>query len=122
MNRGTAWLLYDGDCRLCTAAAWCVRSLDLGGRLRVRAIQESDDLLRSVPPEDRARAVRAIGPDGRMVAGPDALPLILATLAGAPGMERVLRSSSTAMSSLSRLYRLLVGLRGRLSCGVSAPS
>ncbi len=117
---GTTWLLFDGDCRVCSAAARWVRIVDIRGHVRAQPIQESQALLESVPPDRRLDAVRALAPDGRLVEGADAFPVILAALSGGPPLEGLLRSSPQAMFALSRCYDALVKLRGRLTCGVAA--
>ncbi len=117
---GTTWLLFDGDCRICTAAASWVRAIDLLGRLRTRPIQDSGELLAALPAADRLGAVHAIAPDGRLLTGPEALPAILAALSAGPGLERLLRSSLPAMSTFARTYAVLAEVRGRLTCGVAA--
>ncbi len=119
---GTTWLLFDGDCRICTAAASWARAFDLGGRLRTRPIQDSGELLAALPAADRLGAVHAVAPDGRLLTGPEALPAILAALSAGPGLERLLRSSPPAMSTFARAYAVLAGVRGRLTCGVAAPA
>ncbi len=121
-GRGVTWLLFDGECRICSAAANWARALDLRGHLRIRPIQESQDLLGEVPVETALGAVHAVAPDGRVTEGVEALPLILSAVTGAPGLEPLLRSSPPAMSTLARTYGLLVEIRGRLSCGVAAAS
>ncbi len=121
---GTTWLLFDGDCRVCSAAASWAQALAFPGRLHARPIQDSADLLRELSAEERLGAVHAVATDGRVRSGPDALPLILAAMAGGPGLERLLESSPPARSTLARAYGLLAELRGRLTCGIdgSAPA
>ncbi len=116
------WLLFDGECRICSAAAKWAKALDLGGHLRIRPIQESQDLLGGVPVETALGAVHAVAPDGRVTEGVEALPLILSAVAGAPSLESLLRASPPAMSTLARTYGLLVEIRGRLTCGIAAAS
>lgn len=119
---GPTWLLFDGDCRVCSSFARWIDVLDLRGAIRIRPIQESRDLLQAVPPGSLLEAVHAVAPDGRVTTGSDALPLIVSALLDGPELEGLLRSSPHAMSALSRLYRFLVEFRGRLTCALDGPS
>lgn len=121
-ERRTTWLLFDRDCRVCSAAARWARALDLRGHLQIRPIQESQDLLGDMPIEAALGAVHAVAPDGRVTEGAEALPLLLSAVAGVPRLEPLLRRSPPAMSTLSRTYDLLVEIRGKLTCGVGAAS
>lgn len=121
-SEGTTFLLYDRDCRVCTAFARFLRFIDLRRTIRIQAIQESPDLLRGLAAESWLDAAHAVSPDGRVTTGADALPTLAEALLGVPGVERGLRASQLAMECLARLYGVLVDLRGQLTCGVSAPS
>ena len=120
--QGPTFLLYDRDCRVCRASARFVRCIDLRRGIRIRPIQESRELLRSLPEESVLDAAHAIDPDGRVTSGAEAMPVLAGALLGAPQVERRLRASPSAMRVLARFYGFLVGLRGRLTCGVAAPS
>lgn len=115
-GRGTTWLLFDGECRVCSAAAAWVHALDFRHHLQVRPLQDARGLLVGVPPEELLEAFRAVAPDGRVAAGPQAIPVVLAALSGAEGLDPLLRSSPAAMSALSHLYDVMVDVRGRLTC------
>ncbi len=117
---GTTWFLFDGDCRICTAAASWVQALALPGRLRARPIQDSAEMLREMPAKERLGVVHAVAADGRVLSGPNALPVILAALSGGPGLERLLESSPPVMSTLACAYGMLAEIRGRLTCGIDA--
>ncbi len=116
------FLLYDRDCRICTACARLLRFVDLHRGIRIQPIQDSRDLLRGVPEDALLDAARAVSPDGRVTTGAEAVPTLAGALLGVPGIEGRLRTSRSAMRCLSRLYGLLVGLRDQLTCGVAAPS
>lgn len=116
------FLLYDGDCRICTAFARIVRFADIRRRIRVQPIQESRGLLDGASKDTILDAAHAVSPDGTVTTGADAMPTLLSALVGAPRMEPWLRSSKGSMFLISRLYGILVEFRGHLSCGFSAPS
>lgn len=96
--------------------------LDLRRTLRVRPIQESTELLAGIPEAERLEAAHAVSPDGHVTTGSAAMPAIVAALVAGPGFERRLRASRFSMAALSRLYGVLVELRGRLTCATVAPS
>ncbi len=121
-TEGGYFLLYDGDCRVCSFFGSIVSILDVQRRIRVRPIQDSQDLLPGIPTDTVLDAAHAVSPDGRVTTGADAMPTLIGALLGRPLVEARLRSSRSSMRTLSRLYRILVGLRGHLSCGVGAAS
>ncbi len=123
MAAGNAtFLLYDRDCRVCAAFARFVRCIDLLGAIRIRPIQESSGLLQGLPEGAWLGAAHAVSPGGRVTSGAEAMPALAGALLGVPAVEGRLRASPSAMRCLSRFYGLLVDLRGRLTCGVAAPS
>lgn len=119
-TRAPYLLLYDGDCRICTAFARGVRTVDVRRRIRIRPIQESRHLLSAIPGDSILDAAHAVAPDGRVTTGADALPTLLSALLGVPRVERRVRASRASMRLLSRFYAILVQLRGHLSCGFAA--
>ncbi len=115
-------LLYDGDCRICSAFAHGLRFVDVHRKVRVQTIQSAGALLAGLPPDGLLDAAHAVSPDGRVTTGPDAMPMLAGALLANSGVEARLRSSDPAMRFLSSVYRILVDLRGRLTCRVPAPS
>jgi predicted DCC family thiol-disulfide oxidoreductase YuxK len=120
-TKGPYFVLYDGDCRVCTAGARFLAFIDVHRGIRVRPIQDSRDLLRSIPEDAVLDAAHAVSPDGCVTTGADAMPTLVGALVGTPNVERWLRSSRSSMRGLSLLYETLVALRGRLTCRISAP-
>ncbi len=116
------FLLYDGDCRVCTAFARAVHAVDLRRAIRIRPIQESRELLRGMAQDTILDAAHAVSPDGRVTTGADALPTLVAALLGTPRIEGWIRSSKTSMGAASWFYALLVDLRGHLTCGFAVPA
>lgn len=113
-------LLYDGDCRVCSAFARAVRLVDVRRALRVEPIQEAEDLLRTIPSHARPASAHAVAPDGAVTSGGDAMPAVLAALVGGPAFEHQIRSSRLSMALLTRAYAVMAGVRGRLSCASAA--
>ncbi len=110
------FVLYDGDCRICTAGARFLHLIDIHRNIRVQPIQKSMDLLRSIPVDRVLEAAHAVAPDGRVTTGADAMPMLVGALLDVPRFEGRLRASKSSMACLTRLYEVLVGLRGRLTC------
>ena len=113
-------LLYDGDCRVCSAFARAVRLVDVRRALHIERIQQAQDLLRSIPSDTRLASAHAVAPDGRVTSGGDAMPAILAALVAGPAFEYKIRSSRSSMALLARVYAVMAGVRGRLSCASGA--
>lgn len=116
------FVLYDGDCRICTLGARILHVLDLHRNLHVRPIQQSMELLRSIPEDAVLDAAHAVAPDGHVTTGADAMPTLVGALLDAPRFEGWLRASKPSMTFLNRFYATLVELRGRLTCALPAPS
>lgn len=115
-------VLYDGDCRICTAFAHWVKAVDVRARMHIRPIQESRGLLRDIPGDEILDAMHAVTPDGRVLTGGDALLAILAALFSGPALETLLRKSTATTAVLHRVYLILVEFRGHLTCRFDAPS
>jgi predicted DCC family thiol-disulfide oxidoreductase YuxK len=115
------FLLYDSECRICTAFARTVRMLDVRRRLRVRSIQASGELLAAIPETEWLEGAHAVSPDGRVSTGAAAMPALIAALVAGPELERRLRASRASMAALSRIYGVMTELRGRLTCATGAP-
>ncbi len=109
-------LLFDEDCRICSAFARAARLFDPRGRLRISPIQESGDLLAMISPEARLDAAHIVAPNGRVTSGPEAMPALLAAFVAGPRFERRLRASRRSVATLGLVYGLMTELRGRLTC------
>ncbi len=116
------FLLYDSDCRVCTAFARAVAFLDVRRGLQIRPIQDSHALLPGFPGDSALRAAHAVSPDGNVTTGADAMPALIGAVLGIPRIEGWLRGSGLPMSLVNRGYGILVDVRGRLTCGVPAPA
>lgn len=120
MGAGPAVLIYDGDCPLCRASAlWLLRRALAGGARELELLPCASPVRRRRFPHIRdetcREAMQLVLPDGRVLAGADAVPEILdriprwrwvARVLRWPGMRRVAR----------RTYRWIAANRMRLSC------
>lgn len=119
MVRGPYVLLYDRDCGPCTAAARFLGALSYRHRLRPRPILDSRDLLSNVPEDRILDAFHMVTPDGRVVTGGDAVPILVEAFPLGAGASRVLRRSSTLMDLTRRAYDFVARFRDALTCRVS---
>lgn len=120
MAQATYWLLYDGECRICAAVARWAKALDLRHRMRIRPIQESDDLLAGLPAGRALSAYHVVAPDGRVTTGGEAVPTMIEAFPMGSGFARLLRGSAALMAFVRRAYRFSTALRDVLICRVDA--
>jgi predicted DCC family thiol-disulfide oxidoreductase YuxK len=120
-----AVLIYDGDCPMCRASAlWLLRRAMAGGAVDLEILPCRSPARRRRYPQisDEAclTAMQLVLPDGRVLAGADAVPEILRRiprwrwltgLFGVPGVRPVAR----------RVYRWVAENRMRLSCALPRP-
>lgn len=114
----STWLLYDGDCRICTAFAHWARSLDLRGQIAIRPLQKAGDLLPGIQAAEILHAARAVSSDGRLWEGAEALLVVLAALLDGQALRALLLRSPPAVAAARRGYAILVEFRGHLTCRV----
>lgn len=115
-------LLYDGDCRICTAFARAVSRLAGRDAIRARSIQTSPALFGGMPPTTALASAHAISPDGRIRSGPDVLPALAGAFLRQPRLEDRMNASARARSATDVVYHALVAFRGALSCASAATS
>lgn len=115
-------LLYDGDCCICSAFARVVTLLSRRRLIHARPIQASRALLGGMSEEAALGSAHLASPDGRIRNGPDVLPAIAGVLLACPDLEDRVNASLRARATTHHAYRLLVSLRGSLSCASGAPS
>ena len=115
-------LLYDGDCRICTAFARAVTHVAPGNAVRARPIQASRALLAGMSEAEALGSAHLVAPDGSLRHGPDVLPALLGTVLARPSLEARVNASAHGRAATERIYAVLVSLRGNLNCviGVSA--
>ena len=116
---GRAVLIYDGDCAVCRASAlWLMRLALESGRLEI--LPGRSDARRArfpqISEETAAQAMQLVLPDGRVLAGADAVPEILRAIRGL-GWMAAFFDLPGARPLARRVYRWIAMNRMRLSCG-----
>lgn len=124
MGQALAVLVYDADCAMCRASAlWIMRLALSAGALEVLPCRSSVRRARFPAITDAAclAAMQLVLPDGRVLAGADAVPELLrrirglgwlATVFALPGVRPLAR----------RVYGWIARNRMRLSCNLSRPA
>ncbi len=121
MESARHWLLWDGDCGLCAAAAGWVERRDAGGRFAVIPWQQAP-----APPMTPAlagacrQAVQVLTREGTLLAGEAAVFFVLGEL-GFKRLAKLARSPLLAWIGAA-VYRLIAWQRGRLSALVGLPA
>jgi predicted DCC family thiol-disulfide oxidoreductase YuxK len=120
MVPGRATLIYDGACGFCSEVGRALARRDAAGALELIPLGHPDVARRwpALSPEALDRAMHLVLPDGRILAGADAVPEILrrlprwrhaAWLFRVPGVPAVAR----------RVYGMIARNRHRLGCRTS---
>ena len=116
----TATLIYDGECSMCRASAlWIMRRALSSGTLEILPCASAVRRTRFPQVTEAAclTAMQLVLPDGRVLAGADAVPELLRRIRGwgwvaavfaLPGVRPVAR----------RVYAWVARNRMRISCGV----
>jgi predicted DCC family thiol-disulfide oxidoreductase YuxK len=113
-------LIYDGECSMCRASAlWLLRRAEAGGARDLEILPCRSPVRRErfpgIADETCMQAMQLVLPDGRVLAGADAVPEILgriprwrwvATFFALPGVRPFSR----------RVYRWIARTRMRISC------
>lgn len=115
-NPEVCWLLFDGDCRICTFLAHAVDFVDVRRRICIRPIQESRELLKAKPEDEILDAMHAVSADGRVTTAHEAVLTILAALLDGSRLEDLLRGSPLVVAFSEWAYGFLVDFRGHLAC------
>lgn len=120
-RKSAAVLIYDADCAMCRASAlWIMRLALSAGALEILPCRSSIRRTRfpAIPDEACLTAMQLVLPNGRVLAGADAVPELLrrirglgwlATFFGLPGVRPLAR----------RVYGWIARNRMRLSCSLS---
>jgi predicted DCC family thiol-disulfide oxidoreductase YuxK len=115
-----ATLIYDGECAMCRASAlWIMRRALDAGTLEILPCRSAPRRARfpQVTDEQCLTAMQLVLPDGRVLAGADAMPELLrrvprwrwvAALFALPGMRALARV----------VYAWIARNRMRVSCGI----
>jgi len=111
-------LLFDRDCGICSAMSRWIRAVDVQGRIRLRTIQSSRELLREIPDRSILDAFHMVSPGGQVTTGGDAVPTLIEALPMGAGLGRIVRGSRGLMSQVHAFYGFLTRFRDRLVCRV----
>lgn len=115
-------VLYDRDCGFCRWSVARLLRADRSRRLDPVAIQspEGERLLAGVPEQSWLESAHAVGPDGRVLSGGDAAPLIASCLRGGRGLSAaagavppLTRTGYSLVASNRSLVGKLVGASAR---------
>jgi predicted DCC family thiol-disulfide oxidoreductase YuxK len=118
MHPATTAILYDADCGFCRWSVVRLLAWDRADALRPVAIQsdEGQALLADVPEDERLRSAHAVGPDGRVHSGGDAVPVVAAVL---PGGAPIAWIAGRLPAPMRLAYRAVATNRVRLGRLVS---
>jgi len=122
MAQDPAVLIYDGDCAMCRASAmWIMRRALSRGALEILPCR-SDARRRRYPDIAEATcltAMQLVLPDGRVLAGGDAVPEILRRVRGWGWVASVF-SVPGARPIARRVYAWIARNRMRISCALES--
>ncbi|HKB26270.1 MAG TPA: DUF393 domain-containing protein [Methylomirabilota bacterium] len=114
----TATLIYDGECAMCRASAlWVMRLALSRGALEILPCRSEPRRARFPQVSDAAcmEAMQLALPDGRVLAGADAVPALLRRIRGL-GWLATLFALPGARPVARRFYAWVARNRMRLSC------
>ena len=121
MSHGRAVLIYDAECPLCRASAlWLMRLAMSSGELEILPCRSSVRAARFPGVSEKAcmEAMQLALPDGRILAGADAVPELLTRVRGLGWLAGLL--AIRALRPLSRrTYAWIARNRMRISCTLS---
>ena len=113
-----ATLIYDGECAMCRASAlWIMRRAMDSGALEILPCRSSPHRARfpHVSDEQCMTAMQLVLPDGRVLAGADAVPELVRRIRGL-GWLATLFALPGARPLARRFYAWLARNRMRVSC------
>jgi predicted DCC family thiol-disulfide oxidoreductase YuxK len=115
-----AVLIYDGDCAMCRASAlWLMRRALVSDRLEILPCRSAPRRARYPQITDEAcmTAMQLVLPDGRVLAGADAVPELLRRLRGWRWVASIF-GLPPVLPVTRRLYAWVARQRMKLSCGI----
>jgi predicted DCC family thiol-disulfide oxidoreductase YuxK len=115
-----AVLIYDGDCAMCRASAlWLMRLALRGGGLEILPCRSPVRVARYPRISETAclTAMQLVLPDGRVLAGADAVPELLRRIRGL-GWLAGLFALPLVRPAARRIYAWIARNRMRISCGL----
>jgi predicted DCC family thiol-disulfide oxidoreductase YuxK len=121
---GQAVLIYDGDCSMCRAGAlWLMRRALSRGQLEILPCRSGVRITRfpNISEEACLTAMQLVLPDGRVLAGADAVPELLRRVRGW-GWVAAVFSLPGVRPIARRVYAWIAQNRMRISCAVARES
>jgi predicted DCC family thiol-disulfide oxidoreductase YuxK len=118
-----AVLIYDGDCAMCRSSAlWLMRRARASDRLEILPCRSEPRRTRYPGISDAAcmQAMQLVLPDGRVLAGADAVPELLRRLRGWRWLASIF-GLPPVLPVTRRLYAWVAENRMKLSCRLRAP-
>jgi predicted DCC family thiol-disulfide oxidoreductase YuxK len=118
MGSAPAVLIYDGECAMCRASAlWLMRLAMSRGELEILPCRSAPRRARFPGISDEAcmTAMQLVLPDGRALAGADAVPELLRRIRGL-GWVATVFALPGARWAARRVYAWIAKNRMRLSC------
>lgn len=114
-----AYLVYDGDCRVCALMKSLVKALDWRRRIRPVPLRdpEAARLLAAVDEDQRLASFHFVS-DGRTASRGDGLLEILGALPMGLGIPKLAAEMPPLRRASERVYALLHGVRDALQCAV----
>ena len=119
---GQAVLIYDADCAVCRASAlWLMRRALSRGELEILPCRSGARKQRfpQIAEETCLTAMQLVLPDGRVLAGADAVPELLRRVRGW-GWVAAVFSLPGARPVARRVYAWIARNRMKISCAVGA--
>ena len=106
---GTLYLVHDGGCELCRRLGQWVQRSDRRGRLRAVTFDDplAGQLLSSLPRDQWPYTFHVVQPDGRVISGDAALPILVGLMAGWGPLAWLLRCPGVGRLAGVALYRWL---------------
>jgi predicted DCC family thiol-disulfide oxidoreductase YuxK len=123
MGPPPAVLIYDGECAMCRASAlWLMRLALSRGALEILPCRSEPRRARFPHVSDAAcaSAMQLVLPDGRVLAGADAVPELLRRVRGLGWLAGVFALPGVRPVS-RRVYAWIAKNRLRISCGAGGP-
>ena len=117
---GTATLIYDADCPMCRASAlWLMRRALSRGALEILPCRSEARLARypGITEDTCMTAMQLVLPDGRVVAGADAVPELLRRVRGWGWLASVFALPAVRPIA-RRVYAWIARNRMKISCGL----
>lgn len=112
-----AYLVYDGDCRVCTLMKSFVKALDWRRRIRPVPLRDPEaKRLLAAMDEERRRASFHFVSDGKTASRGEGVVEILGVLPMGGGIPKLVAGVPPLRGASERVYSLFHGVRDALQC------